>query len=88
VDCASEGDGARINADTTAKVALADVMFASFLRFIFAAVAVKVNKCWPIWTVVGVLESLWINVQFLGLQEFGHIASFLFVERRVRWPGN
>jgi hypothetical protein len=53
VDCATEGDGARINADTTAKVALADVMFASFLRFIFAAVAVKVNKCCPMWIVAG-----------------------------------
>jgi hypothetical protein len=53
VDCATEGDGARINADTTAKVALADVMFASFLWFIFAAVTVKVNKCCPMWIVAG-----------------------------------
>jgi hypothetical protein len=88
VDCATEGDDAKINADTTANVALAGVMFASFQRFIFAAVAVKVNKCCPIWTVVGVLESHWISVQYLRVQEFGHIASFLFAERRVRWPGN
>jgi hypothetical protein len=55
-------------------VALADVMCASFQRFIFAAVAVKVNKRCPMWPVMGVFESLWINVQFLRVQEPGHIA--------------
>jgi hypothetical protein len=67
---------------------MAGVMFASFQRFIFAAVAVKVNKCCPMWPVMGVLESQWISVQYLRVQEIGHIASFLFAQHRVRWPEN